>query len=321
MIYTKLTNKAMKLAYDAHHGQLDVNGIPYIFHPCHLAEQMPDEITTCAALLHDVVEDTDVTMEELEAEFPKEVIDALRLLTHDDSTDYFDYVRALKSNPVARTVKLADLSHNQDESRITDPGAVRPERLERWRQKYKKAREILEEDCSTAEAGSIESAEPVIRPALKEDLPAILDIYQTARRFMAANGNASQWGDSYPPADLVESDIDNGYLHVIAKEDTIHGVFAFLTGPEPNYDVIEDGAWISDTPYRAIHRVASSGICKGIVSLCMDYCKSECSHLRIDTHENNHVMQHVLEKNGFRRCGIIHLANKSPRIAYEYIAD
>lgn len=144
MIYTKLTNKAMKIAYDAHHGQLDVNGVPYIFHPFHLAEQMPDEITTCTALLHDVAEDTDVTLEELEAEFPKEVTDALRLLTHDDSTDYFDYVRALSKNPVARAVKLADLTHNQDESRITDPSAVPPARVERWRRKYKKAREILE---------------------------------------------------------------------------------------------------------------------------------------------------------------------------------
>lgn len=307
MIYTELTNKAMKLAYDAHHGQLDVNGVPYIFHPYHLAEQMTDEITTCIALLHDVVEDTHVTMEELEAEFPKEVTDVLRLLTHDDSTDYFDYVRALKSNPAALTVKLADLTHNQDESRITDPGAVPPQRLERWRKKYKKAREILEE--------------PFIRRALPQDLPAILRIYRTARSFMAANGNASQWGDTYPPVSLIESDMEKGYLHVIIAGGAVHGVFAFLTGREPDYDIIENGTWMSDTPYRAIHRVASDGTCKGIVTLCMNYCKAECSHLRIDTHENNHVMQHVIEKNGFKKCGIIHLKNGSPRIAYEYIAE
>lgn len=146
MIYTALTNKAMKIAYDAHHGQLDCNGVPYIFHPYHLAEQMTDEITTCVALLHDVVEDTEVTFEDLEKEFPKEVIDALRLLTHDDSTGYFDYVRAVCKNPVAKAVKLADLSHNQDESRITDPGVVTEEKLNRWRAKYKKAREILESE-------------------------------------------------------------------------------------------------------------------------------------------------------------------------------
>lgn len=323
MIYTKLTNKAMRTAYDAHHGQLDVNGVPYIFHPYHLAEQMPDEITACTALLHDVIEDTDVTIEELEDEFPRVVTDALRLLTHDDSTDYFDYVRRLSLNPVARTVKLADLAHNQDESRITDPDAVPPARLERWRKKYKKAREILEEYEKGNYSMKNNSTVPdiTIRPAAGDDIPAILDIYQTARRFMAANGNASQWGDSYPPGHLIRSDIDNGYLHVITADGVIHGVFAFLTGPEPNYDVIEQGSWISDGPYRAIHRVASDGIFRGIVTICMNYCKASCSHLRIDTHENNHVMQHVLEKNGFKKCGIIHLADGSPRIAYEYIAE
>lgn len=309
MIYTELTNKAMKLAYDAHHGQLDVNGVPYIFHPFHVAEQMPDEITTCTALLHDVVEDTDVTLEDLEGEFPPEVIDALRLLTHDDATDYFDYVRAICTNPVARTVKLADLDHNQDESRITDPDAVPPARLERWRKKYKKAREILEADDA-----------PSIRKASPDDLPAILSIYQTAREFMAAHGNATQWGTNRPSPEVVKSDIENGRLHVISSNGAIHGVFAFLEGAEPDYAVIENGSWIADTPYRAVHRVAGDGVLKGVVTHCMDFCKKQCGHLRIDTHENNHVMQHVLEKNGFRKCGIIHLSDGSPRIAYEYIA-
>ena len=117
MIYTLLTNKAMRIAYAAHHGQLDYNGIPYIFHPIHLAEAMDDEFSCCAALLHDVVEDTAVTMEELAREFPEEVIAALKMLTHDDDTPYFDYVRAIKSNPIARKVKLADLNHNSDQTR------------------------------------------------------------------------------------------------------------------------------------------------------------------------------------------------------------
>lgn len=93
MIYTKLTQKSMKLAYNAHHGQTDQRGMPYIFHPYHLAEQMTDEISVCVALLHDVVEDTPITIEMLEKEFPKQVTDAVRLLTHDENTDYFDYVR------------------------------------------------------------------------------------------------------------------------------------------------------------------------------------------------------------------------------------
>lgn len=142
MIYTPLTMKAMKLAYEAHHGQLDYNGMPYVFHPYHLAEQMTDEITTCVALLHDLVEDTDWTIEQLAEEFPPEVTQAVALLTHDESVDYFEYVRPIKDNPVAKAVKLADLAHNSDEMRCI--GCDIPEEtLARWREKYSRAKEIL----------------------------------------------------------------------------------------------------------------------------------------------------------------------------------
>ena len=144
MIYTELTNKAMRIAYQAHHGQYDVNGVPYIFHPYHVAEQMPDEITTCVALLHDVIEDTSVTIEELEQVFPTEVTEALRLLTHEKDTDYISYIEKIKTNPVARTVKLADIEHNSDTSRITDVNAVPAERLAHWKCKYTEAKRILE---------------------------------------------------------------------------------------------------------------------------------------------------------------------------------
>lgn len=305
MIYTRLTNQAMRIAYEAHHGQYDYNGLPYVFHPFHLAEQMKDEFSVCAALLHDVVEDTDVTIEELEAEFPKEVTEAVKLLTHDDSEDYFEYVRRLKTNPIARAVKLADLAHNQDESRFIDPDKISEKKRMHWREKYKKAQEIIE-------------GKPVIRLAKEEDLPAVFEIYAIARKFMAENGNASQWGDSYPAESVIRSDLEKKELYVIEIDDQICGVFAFLAGKEPNYNRIEKGSWLLDTPYRTIHRVASSGAYKGVVSMCMDYCKTKCSHLRIDTHEDNHVMQHVLEKNGFQKCGIIYLENGSPRIGYEY---
>lgn len=118
MIYTDLTRKAMQFAYDAHHGAVDSTGVPYIFHPMHLAEQMDTEYACCAALLHDVVEDTDITLDDLRAAgFPLPVIVAVGLLTHDPRVDYFDYVRALKANPIAKAVKLADLKHNSDLSR------------------------------------------------------------------------------------------------------------------------------------------------------------------------------------------------------------
>lgn len=118
MIYTPLTKLAMQIAYNAHHGQQDKGGMPYIFHPYHLAEEMPDEYTTCAALLHDVVEDTHVTLDELAASFPPEVVQAIALLTHRKGVAYLDYVSAIKNNPIARTVKLADLRHNSDTSRL-----------------------------------------------------------------------------------------------------------------------------------------------------------------------------------------------------------
>ena len=142
MIYTPLTNQAMQIAYKAHHGQFDYNGIPYIYHPIHLAEQMDDEISCCVALLHDTVEDTTVSLEDLKAVFPQEVTDAVALLTHQKDTDYFDYVRAIKDNPIARKVKLADLAHNSDQTRCVGSG-LSDERKASWLAKYKKATNIL----------------------------------------------------------------------------------------------------------------------------------------------------------------------------------
>lgn len=142
MIYTHLTNEAMKLAYRAHHGQVDKGGIPYIFHPYHLAEQMEDEYTTCVALLHDVVEDTDVTIEALAAIFPAEIVDAVRLMTHAKGADYLQYVAAIRENPIARAVKLADITHNSDKTRL-EPSADNEAAQKRWEEKYRKALEIL----------------------------------------------------------------------------------------------------------------------------------------------------------------------------------
>lgn len=144
MIYTPMTKAAMRIAYQAHHGQLDKSGDPYIFHPIHLAEQMNDEVSCCVALLHDTVEDTDVTLEELKAVFPAEVTDAVALMTHNKNTDYFDYVRAIRENPVARKVKLADLAHNSDQSRCVGAD-LSEEKRARWRAKYEMATKILTE--------------------------------------------------------------------------------------------------------------------------------------------------------------------------------
>ena len=141
MIYTELTKKAMKLCFAAHKDQLDKSGLPYVFHPFHLAEQMANELTTVAALLHDVLEDTDYTSDDLrEMGFPEEVLEALRLLTHDDATPYLDYVDRLKTNPIARAVKLADLRHNSDLTRLDHVD----ERALARAEKYRKAIDLLE---------------------------------------------------------------------------------------------------------------------------------------------------------------------------------
>jgi len=140
MIYTKLTKLAMQISFDAHKEQKDKSGLPYAFHPFHLAEQMTDEITTCVALLHDVVEDTDMTFEKLsELGFTTEIIDALKLLTHDDSVPYMDYVKEIAKNPVAKAVKLADLAHNSDLTRLD----IIDEKALKRAEKYKQAMELL----------------------------------------------------------------------------------------------------------------------------------------------------------------------------------
>lgn len=140
MVNTKLTRKAMKIAYNAHINQVDKSGVPYIYHPIHLAEQMNTETECIVALLHDVVEDTDVTFEQLKQDFPEEVIEALKLLTHDKNTDYMEYVKKLKTNPIAKKVKIADIKHNADETRLEK---ITVKDIAR-RNKYKKALEILE---------------------------------------------------------------------------------------------------------------------------------------------------------------------------------
>ena len=119
MLYTPMTKKAMQLCYRAHRDQVDKSGIPYVFHPIHLAEQMTDEDTTVVALLHDVVEDTHYTLEDLASMgFSRQVLDAIGLMTHADGVPYMDYVAKIKENPIARAVKLADLRHNSDLTRL-----------------------------------------------------------------------------------------------------------------------------------------------------------------------------------------------------------
>lgn len=146
MINTKLTRKAMIIAYNAHKNQFDKSGVPYIYHPIHVAEKMKTENECIVALLHDVVEDTETTFEQLENIFSSGIIDSLKLLTKDNTVDYYEYIMKIKKNPIAKSVKIEDLKHNLDLTRldvITEDDIKRENR-------YKKALLILSDDLESA---------------------------------------------------------------------------------------------------------------------------------------------------------------------------
>ncbi len=156
-----------------------------------------------------------------------------------------------------------------------------------------------------------------IMHALPQDLPEIFQIYEKARNFMKKTGNPNQWGDHWPAEEMLVEDIRKGNLYVLREGNIIHAAFAFIIGEDPTYHKIEQGKWLSDTEYGTLHRVASDGELHGVFRMIVQYAGQKIGHLRIDTHEDNKVMQHAIEKNGFMRCGIIHIADGSPRIAYE----
>ena len=157
----------------------------------------------------------------------------------------------------------------------------------------------------------------MIRQALFSDLPQILSIYAHARRFMAEHGNPTQWGNTRPTETDISARIARNELFVLEDSDGIHGIFAFILGEDPTYHVIENGQWLSNAPYGTIHAVASDGSIHGFLTQIVAYCLQIIRHLRIDTHPDNLIMQHVITKNGFTKCGIIHVADGSPRFAYE----
>lgn len=150
------------------------------------------------------------------------------------------------------------------------------------------------------------------------DLPRIMEIYAGAREFMKNTGNPNQWRNAHPSRQLLEQDIRKGNLYVLSGEGEIHGAFAFILGEDPTYRVIQGNGWRSSAPYGTIHRIAGDGS-GGILHACVGFCRKQIGYLRIDTHEDNRVMQGALKKEGFVPCGIIHIADGSPRIAYDLL--
>ena len=156
-----------------------------------------------------------------------------------------------------------------------------------------------------------------VRNAVSEDLPRIEEIYAYARSFMEKTGNPNQWGKTNPPHEWLVDDIEKKLLYVITDDQGIHGVFYFFIGPDPTYSVIENGYWRSNTPYGTIHRIAGDGS-GGVLAAAVAFGKQRVNHLRIDTHDDNKVMQRTLVKLGFEKRGIIYVReDNDPRIAFE----
>ena len=159
----------------------------------------------------------------------------------------------------------------------------------------------------------------MIRLAVPEDFTSIMSIYAYARSFMQETGNTNQWGNHFPPEELIHNRIRDKQLFVLEENGTLHGAFAFIIGEDPTYLQIDDGSWLSDAAYGTIHQVASDGTIHGFFSHIVDYCWTQIPHLRVDTHTDNQIMQHLIQKNGFERRGIIYVLNHSPRIAVERV--
>lgn len=158
----------------------------------------------------------------------------------------------------------------------------------------------------------------MIRCAETKDWEEICAIYARAREYMRQTGNPNQWKDDSPALSTLEKDIRLQQLYLLEDAAGIQAVFALIPGDDPTYGYIE-GSWLNDTPYAAIHRVASAGKRNGVLVECLNYCTKQYTNLKIDTHFDNSIMQHLLEKYGFYKCGTIYLENDDPRIAYQLV--
>ena len=156
-----------------------------------------------------------------------------------------------------------------------------------------------------------------IRKSKLSDMEQMLRVYDSAKEKMRLSGNSNQWINGYPSSELLLDDIEKGNSYVMEQNGVVCGVFAFIIGEDPTYAVIENGRWINDEPYGTIHRIAGDWTVKGVLKESLDFCKMLIPNIRIDTHHDNVIMQHLLDKYGFEKCGIIYLEDGSPRIAYQ----
>lgn len=160
-----------------------------------------------------------------------------------------------------------------------------------------------------------------IRNTNIDDLDIVMEIYDKARSYMRENGNPHQWVNGHPSIELIKRDIAEGKSYVCIDDKQITGVFFFNIGPDPTYMSIYEGSWIKEGEYGVVHRIASASHKKGVASYCLNWALDKCGNVRIDTHRDNFIMQNLLTKNGFIKCGIIYLEDGAERIAYQKIAS
>ncbi|RGT72722.1 GNAT family N-acetyltransferase [Mediterraneibacter massiliensis] len=156
-----------------------------------------------------------------------------------------------------------------------------------------------------------------IRKSTMDDLSSIQNLYEKARYFMSTHGNPSQWGSTYPEPELIKKDIETEHSYVCETDKCIVAVFYYNEGEDHTYQNIYNGKWINTAPYGVVHRITSDGTAKGAASFCLDWAFKKCRNLKIDTHKDNQIMQHLLEKNGFTYCGIIYTDDGTKRLAYQ----
>lgn len=170
----------------------------------------------------------------------------------------------------------------------------------------------------------------MIRKATYEDVPELMEVFRRAREIMRESGNLNQWNDGYPSEDIVRKDIDEGVCYVLCETDMTDGgrtditckeriiaTMAFIPGPDPTYAKIYEGQWIDDSPYYVIHRIAAAEPGNNAAATLLTWAFTQTGNIRIDTHKDNVIMQHILDKQGFAHCGMIYLANGDPREAYQ----
>lgn len=155
----------------------------------------------------------------------------------------------------------------------------------------------------------------MIRKSTMEDLDVIMYIYSKAKEYMDANGNPTQWKDGYPRRELIIGDIESETSFVIEEDGKVCAVFTFIIGDDPTYKDIR-GAWQNNNPYGTVHRIASDGTCRGSLHKALEFCFGKIDCIRIDTHEANLTMQHLIKKEGFSYCGIIVADDGTDRLAY-----